>query len=481
MRVPGGGAAVSRAGTEAMPHDLAAERALLGAVLVDERVLALVADQLEPTDFYLPQHATLWRTLRAMAQRGSPIDIVTVGGELHRSGAQWLGWADLPEQCPSSAGAATYAARVAETAAQRRLLAALHEAERQVRAGTEGGAVFETLLAATAVRKRTDTWNAEDAWLENEREADEILLGLREQASERVMGTGYPELDRMLRGGFRGGDLVIVGGSPSMGKSSLAMGFMAHAMQVGMRALYLSCEPRKPEWTQRLMSAVTTIPLALCSPSAARLRTQTQWDLSVRYATDFAAGLRGLTLSYRPALSLAQAVTYAKREALRGRLDIVVVDHLHLMNHGKANGERLDQAIARTTGGLKELAGELDCAVVALAQLNRSARSVEGNKGKGRTSDGDWWDAVALPTMSDLREAGAIEQDADVILFPVRASAAGPNGTALLSGPTGDTAAVVKVAKQRNGPTGRVGLTWDAECSSFRSRYVPMFNQQEGR
>lgn len=460
-----------------MPHDLAAERALLGSALVDDRVLALVAGLVDVPDFYLPQHGHLWGLLLAMAQDSVPIDLVTVSERALRSGLIGrLGGAgyvaELPERVPSTANALHYAEIVRSTSARRRLLSGLHEAARKVQEGTDAGDVFEALLEATAAKQRTDTWSAADAWEANEREADDIFRGTREVASERVLGSGYPDLDRVLRGGFRGGDLVVVGALTSMGKSSLAMGTMAHAALSGHRALYLSCEPRVVEWTQRLMAVVTEVPLTLCAPASARLRSQSHWDRLAQYGP-LLERLRQVRLSHRPGLSLAQARTYAKREALRGQVDYVVVDHLHLMNHGKTRDETLAQAIARTSQGLKELAGELNCAVIALAQFNRSADSTETRRSKALTSDGEWWDAVPLPVTSDIRESGALEQDADVILFPVRASAAGPGRTPLMSGPGGatDSAAVVKVAKQRNGPVGRVGLVWDAQCSAFRSRY----------
>lgn len=471
-----------------MPHDLGAERALLGAVLIDERVVSLVADRVSPEDFYLPTHGALWRLFLRMAQAGEPIDLVTVASRVLVAPDKGRGEfgapgyvAELPEHCPSTAPAATYAERVAATAHQRRLLAGLHEAQRRVRAGEDSGQVFEALLAATATQKRTDTWTADESWSINEDEADRILMGTQQVASERVMSSGYTDLDRVLGGGFRGGDLVIVGATTSMGKSSLAMGMMTSALLAGRRALYLSCEPRRPEWTQRLMSRTTGVPLGLCRPAAARLRSQKDWDVLAQYA-ELREDLRRLTLVYKPGLSLSQAVTYAKREALRGQIDYLVVDHIHLMNHGKGRDERSDQAVARTSQGLKELAGELNCAVVALAQFNRSADSIERRRDKPRTSDGEWWDAIPLPVPADLRESGALEQDADIILFPVRASAAGPGGSPLLSGPdgVGDNAAVVKVAKQRNGPTARVGLTWDAECSSFRDRPALFSNNRGG-
>lgn len=473
-----------------MPHDLGAERALLGAVLIDERVMALAADLVGPEDFYLPNHGSLWRLFLRMAQAREPIDPVTVASRLLVSPDKGRGEfgspgyiAELPEHCPSTAPVATYAGRVSATAHQRRLLAGLHEAQRRVRAGEDSEQVFEALLAATVAQKRTDTWTADESWGLNEDEADRILMGTQQVASERVMSSGYAGLDRVLGGGFRGGDLVIVGATTSMGKSSLAMGTMTSALLAGRRALYLSCEPRRPEWTHRLMSTTTGVPLELCRPAAARLRAQKHWDLLSQFAdAELRENLRKLTLVYKPGLSLSQAMTYAKREALRGQVDYIVVDHIHLMNHGKTRDERSDQAVARTSQGLKELAGELNCAVVALAQFNRSADSPERRREKHRTSDGDWWDAIPLPVPADLRESGALEQDADIILFPVRASAAGPGGTPLLSGPdgVGDNAAVCKIAKQRNGPTARVGLQWDAECSSFRDRPGLFSNNRGG-
>lgn len=463
-----------------MPHDLAAERAVLGALIVDQRCATSVFDVLNAVDFYLPANAQLFGLIRRMVQHAEPVDIVTVCSRVLEQDAEVYGGAgyvaSLPEHCVSPSAAPHYAATVRHASQRRMLLAALHRATDLVNQGERetiedlGGAVAEELLGIANAGRRRNTWSAAEAWDEVERQAEAIMSGVVAEKVTRVIPTGYAELDAVMRGGFRGGDLVVVGGAPGSGKSALAMSFCAQAMLAGLRVLYLSAEPRLVEWGERLVSIVTGVPHARVTPSNARLRSQADWDAIAKWRVDIDDAIRRSPFIFQPGMSLSQATMHAKSTALTGRVDLVVVDHLHLMNHDKQHGERLDQAIGRTTGGLKRLAGELDCAIICLAQLNRSARSDETQKSRTKTQDGEWWDTVALPTETDLRESGSIEQDADVIIFPVAAALAG------LTLPEHKYRAVLKVAKQRNGPKARVRVMWDGECIT----YQPLLRANEG-
>lgn len=461
-----------------MPHDIPAERALLGALILDARVAPSVFELVTGDDFYAPHHANLFNTIRRMVAAGEAVDLVTVASRVHEVGLDTVGgaaWVGYPEECPSAAAASTYAKAVRHASARRTMLEALGDATRLVHEGGReaiediGGQVAERLLGIANRGRRRNTWSALEAWELVESEAEAVLLGNVPEKVTRVMPTGFPDLDAVLRGGLRGGDLCIVGGAPGMGKSALAMAFQLAFTVRGLRTLYLSCEPRAKEWGERLVSCATGVPHAKVDPAMARLRSQREWDAITAFYADHGSTLRASPFVFQPAMSLSQAQMHAKSAALTGQLDLVVVDHLHLMDHAKQHGERLDQAIGRTTAGLKELAGTLDCAVVCLAQMNRSSQSAETARGRGRTNDGEWWDQVALPELRDLRESGSIEQDADIVLFPVAAERAGPDQSAIAAAGHG---AVLKVAKQRNGPRARVGVVWDGECLTYRPKWA---------
>jgi replicative DNA helicase len=222
--------------------------------------------------------------------------------------------------------------------------------------------------------------------------------------------------------------------------------------------VYASCEPRRPEWSQRALSFVSGVPLERVRTPSLRTHDDaeqvTTWRQHLR---QFDVGLW-----YRPGASLLDVAAHARRAKLSAAgLDVLVVDYLQIMRHERA--ERADLGVGRTVGGLKALAGELGIAVVALSQINREGQKDAPRRG---ISTGRWWDAVRLPTTFDLKESGSIENDADVILFPVRADKAAP-GRRPVEGTRPDDAVVV-LAKQRNGPTGEVPVTWDGPCACYR-------------
>lgn len=459
-----------------MPHDNTAERALLGAIILDPEQLVPVLDVLDHQDFYRPEHAHAFQLVRELAAKQVAIDVVTVvSAAMARDpklygGAGYL--AEMPEHCVSPANATHYARTVRARSLQRQHLATLEQARALVlEADTEAEEVGQQVAAlfVDSGRPRTrSVWNIHEAAVLTEQETAAAFLGEGSANETKVIPTGFWNLDECLGGGLRSGDLCVVGGRPSMGKSALATAIQCSVDELGHRVLYASAEPRRVDWVWRYAGCVTGIPIEkIRSP---HLRTQAEWDLITSWSHDTTASLRAKLL-FKPGLALDDIRTRARACAMTGGLDLLIVDHLHLMNHRKERGERSDQAIGRTTAGLKELAGELNCAVLLLAQLSR------GSSGFGRdrrkpTGDGEWWDRIELPTPTDLRESGNIEQDADQIIFPL----AGAMAFASPPPDIGD-AAVLVVAKQRNGPQARLRARWDSARACYRPAYKSSNNQ----
>jgi replicative DNA helicase len=447
-----------------VPHSREAERGLLGAILQEPEVMLRVVDLVRAEDFHDLHHEHTYRLLRLMLAKGVPIDSITV--HLHAADYGWtllggpVAVAELPDYCPSPKAAVHYATTVRDLAIRRRHLAAL-DAAREVIVDGELDGMSQRLAALFIDRSRVTSSMSTlpEVVALNERQAEARHEG---ELKGTACTTGLGELDKMLGGGFRPADMVVVGARPSFGKTALAVGFSLAAMQHGKRVLYMSAEPSTMEWGWRLTSCATAIPLAHVKGDSAHLRTQGDWDAAARWEMD----CKDLPTPYAERLpnpTLESIESRARWLALSGGLDMIVVDHFHRLNHQRRGNERMDEAMTRTSNGLKALAIETGAVLVLCVQLKRTD---SGFGQKPKTRDGYWWDRVSIPTETDIRECGAIEQDADIILFPIPGAKAGPNRTPL-SIDIGN-AAVISIAKHRNGPTGQVAVTWDAECACYR-------------
>lgn len=467
-----------------MPQAVAAERALLGGVLLEGSSWLVVCDLLTPADFYRPEHAALWRLFASMAGEGTAIDLVTVGDRIASDAARYGGAsyvAGLPEHAPATTNLRHYAETVRDRSVLRRLIAAAQA----IVSAAHGVPVAELpatdnadeLVQAAAARLsglsapvQRSTWSVAEAVELTERERREAL----ERGEAREYTTGFPVLDHALDGGMRPGDLVVIGGSTSMGKSALAMSIAYGAANTGAAVGYASVEPRRPEWAQRSLACLSHVPMGV-------LRGKRRDPSDEQLIADWVRALATyrVELYYRPGARLLDVATQARRWKMTQGLDVLVVDYLQLMRHDR-RGERHDLAVGETVGGLKQLAGELGIVVVVLSQITRSSTKerVRAAPG-GQTAEwARWWSDAQIPRVQDLKESGSIENDADVVLFPVRADRAGPDSTAIEGAPR--NAALIAVAKQRNGRTGIVPAEWDGPCACYRPIEPPRRHERAG-
>ncbi len=436
------------------PWSNEAEQAVLGAMLLDQDAALRAAEQLDDTMFYREGHRILFRAMLALAERGEVIDPVTLREELGRrgdleraGGLEYLG--ALIDVVPTAANVEYHARIVRDKAVLRRLLEAATGIIQEVYDGK--GAPREVLdNAEHRVFQVAQFQRSEDF-----ARLKELIWPAMERIEQLQSGhgavtgvpSGFPDLDR-LTAGFQKADLVVIAARPSMGKTAFVLNCVQHAgIEHGTGIAVFSLEMSKEQLVQRLLCSEGLV-------DAQRLRRgQLRDDDYPKLAR--AAGLLGTApIWIDDAANLTPLAMRSKARRLKAEHDIglVVVDYLQLMQ-GPGQAESRQQEISYISRSLKALAKELDIPVLALSQLSRAPDQRSGDH---------------RPQLSDLRESGAIEQDADVVMFIYREE--------MYSGPTdkdGNTIeglAELIVGKQRNGPTGIVPLYFKKEYTRFDNR-----------
>jgi replicative DNA helicase len=434
--------------------------ALLGAAMQSDVVRSQVLTLLRPEDFQTNCSRALMRWLIAYAEGGG---VAGIGPEVEaaqhasvaRAGiaAEWAE-AMTADAIPATA-AGWYIRQVQLEAAQARVReAAVHLAALGARRWETqddlSAAVAEVVQAAEVAPGRGATVSKL-----GERWAEERARRSAGGARVERVPTGVDELDDLLNGGMAPGQLVVVGGRPAMGKTALGVQIALHASACGFGVGMCSMEMTAVELDVRAVSSISFVP----ARSIERDDLTTDQAEQVTNAEELIKSLPFM-INDRPRMTVGQVMTQARIwKAGPTGLSLLIIDHLHIMDHGKA--DRNDLAMAHTTGVLKVLAKTLGCSVLLLAQLSRAYE-----KRKGDGDGAGWRGSIARPLMSDLRDAGSIEQDADVVMFPLR--------------PTGELASVgnaneaqIEVVKHRGGPTGIVETGWDGPCTTFRLPPAP--------
>jgi len=427
------------------PQNVEAEEAILGALLIDPDAIIRVATFLNPEDFYREKHAWIYDTALTLHDRREPIDLLTVCDELERreqldevGGPAFI--TALTNAVPTSIHAEHYARIVERTATRRRLIDAAGQ------------------IAALAYQEADDVDEVVDR-------AEQVLFGVSERRVARELvpikqvlskyydrveyltrhrgeligiPTGYGRIDKLL-GGLQRSDLVILAARPSVGKTSLALGFALNAAKkYGQRIAFFSLEMSNEQVIQRLISSETGI-------DAQRLRRgeieQDEWGRFMKAASDLAEIY--FFIDDTPGASALELRTKARRLHAEVGVDLIVVDYLQLMR-GDYRSENRVQEISSISRALKALARELNVPVLALSQLSRSVESRSDKR----------------PILSDLRESGALEQDADVVMFIYRDEMYNDNTE-------WPNIADIMIAKHRNGPTGTVQLYFRKELAQY--------------
>jgi replicative DNA helicase len=429
------------------PQDLAAEQSVLGGMLLSKDAIADVLEKLRPSDFYRPAHQNIYDAILDLYGRGEPADAVTVAAELDRRGLlRRIGGAPyvhtLISTVPTAANAGYYAEIVAEKALLRRLVEAGTRVVQYGYAGAEGADVAEVVDRAQAeMYEVTDRRLSEDfVPLEDllQPTMDEIDAIASNGGLARGVPTGFTELDEVTNG-LHPGQMIIVAARPGVGKSTLGLDFMRScSIKHRLASVIFSLEMSKSEIVMRLLSAEAKIKLA--DMRSGRM-SDDDWTRLARRMSEISEA--PLYIDDSPNLTMMEIRAKARRLKQRADLRLVVVDYLQLMSSGKRVESRQIE-VSEFSRHLKLLAKELEVPVIAISQLNRGPEQRTDKK----------------PMLSDLRESGSLEQDADMVILLNRPDAFERDD------PRGGEADLI-LAKHRNGPTKTVTVAHQLHLSRF--------------
>ncbi|RFA23423.1 replicative DNA helicase [Subtercola boreus] len=427
------------------PHDLLAEQSALGGMLLSKDAVADVVEVVRGADFYIPKHEFVFDAILNLYSHGEPTDVIAVTDELMKSGdltraggAEYLH--TLTSLVPTAANAGYYASIVAEKAILRRLVEA---GTRIVQMGyASEGEVMDLVNNAQAeiyaVNGNTETEDYVPLTTAVNAAIDEIEAAKGREGQMTGVPTGFAELD-MLTNGLHPGQLIIVAARPALGKSTLALDFArAASIKHDMPSIFFSLEMGRSEIAMRLLSAESSIPL-----QSMRKGTVESHDWTKIAATRGRINDAPLYIDDSPNMTLVEIRAKCRRLKQRVGLKMVVIDYLQLMTSGKRVESR-QQEVSEFSRALKLMAKELQVPVIALSQLNRGPEQRADKK----------------PALSDLRESGSLEQDADMVILLHRESAYEKDN------PRAGEADLI-VAKHRNGPTATVTVGFHGHFSRF--------------
>jgi replicative DNA helicase len=432
------------------PHSVEAEQSLLGGLLIDNSAWDNLGGVLSDKDFYRPEHALIYKVIARLVGDNHPADVITVhesvkseqGGDL--VGIDYLN--SLAQNTPSAANIKGYADIVRDRSILRRLIEVSDSIVNS--AFVPEGRTVRTLLdeAESRILQIGEEGSRKADYLEIEPLLRSVVARIDElynrQGGSDITGiaTGFIDLDKQTSG-LQKGDLVIIAGRPSMGKTAMALNIAENvALAEGLPVVIFSMEMSGEQLASRLLGSVGRV-------DQSRMRTGKLQDDEWPRVTDAIARLSNtqILIDETGSLSSLELRARARRIARNfgGTLGLVVIDYLQLMS-GSGSENRATE-ISEISRSLKSLAKELQCPVVALSQLNRGLEQRPNKR----------------PIMSDLRESGAIEQDADVIMFIYRDEVYHPDTT------TDKGIAEIIIGKQRNGPIGTIRLSWQGPYTKF--------------
>ena len=453
------------------PQALEIERVVLGALMIDKDAFSMVADILKPESFYEPRHQKIYQAVQSLSMDDKPVDLLTVTEELKRQGdielvggVQYI--MDLTHHVASSAHIEYHAHILAQKSLMRQLISYTSRIQElafddtvdpeSVMQEAEGG-----LFEISRKNMKSDFTQIDPVL----HEAVTIL----QKAAQNTSGltgvpTGYDKLDDMTAG-WQPSDLVIIAGRPAMGKTAFALSLakniaVDHQVPIG----FFSLEMSNVQLSNRLISNV-------CEISGQKIQNgqlaKDEWERLDRNLRKLEG--KPIYLDDTPGLSIFELRSKARRLVREKDVKIIMIDYLQLMHaSGMRFGNRQEE-VSTISRSLKGLAKELNIPILALSQVNREVDKREGNEGK-------------RPQLSDLRESGAIEQDADMVIFVHRPEYYTRNSVDENGNPIRGKAEII-IAKHRKGSTGTVTLKFEADCTRFSNldeNYAPISSGMNG-
>ena len=415
-----------------MPHSIEAEQSVIGAMLMDAEAIEIASEMLKEEDFYARQYGVLFSAILQMHQKGE-----AVPPEIYSSSMIL----DLIDQVPTSANIKSYAGIVAEKSLLRKMIRVNEEI---------AGACYNQKDEVEEIMNQAEKKIFE---LSQRRDASgfvpirQIVLNAIEKIeyASHIKGnvtglsTGFTDLDNRTAG-FQNSDLILIAARPSMGKTALVLNIAQHIVLKENRcAAIFSLEMSKEQLTNRLFSMESHV-------DAQKIRTgeltEQEWADLIESAGNI--GESKLIIDDTPAITVQEMRSKCRKYKMEFGLEIIIIDYLQLMSGSGKSGDSRQQEISDISRSLKALARELNVPVVALSQLSRAVESRPNHR----------------PMLSDLRESGAIEQDADVVMFIYRDDYYNPDSEK-------KGVAEIIIAKQRNGPIGTVELSWQPALTKF--------------
>ena len=427
------------------PHNQDAERSVLGGMLIDSNALEISLEQLRPEDFYIPAHQTIFEAMRTIRNNGEAVDLVTLCNELEKHGKlDFIGGArylsDLISFVPSAANTQEYIHIVEEKSARRLL----------IRAGSE--IITDSMNDEGDIDKTLD--DAERKIYDiSMRKSEDSVVGIEEvvpvafnEISELMdrkgvitgVSTGFTDLNRITNG-FQKSDLIIVAARPAMGKTAFALNIAQHAAIHDNRSVIIfSLEMSASQLVQRMLCTEATV-------SSQKIKEGTVSSDELKRLIEVMDPLSKskIFIDDTGGISVPEIRSKCRRLRARHGLDMIVIDYLQLLqSNGSRRSDSRTQEVSDMTRQLKLLARELNIPVVLLAQLNRGPETRQDH----------------TPMISDLRESGSIEQDADMVILLYRPAVYDEDQ---------DNTSQIIIAKHRHGPTGTVMLAWQGEYTRF--------------
>ncbi|MBQ1546811.1 MAG: replicative DNA helicase [Lachnospiraceae bacterium] len=431
-----------------MPNSLEAEQSVIGSMIVDGEAITAAMDILVPDDFYHENCRALFAAISALKEKGEPVDVVTIANKLSEmdvspevAGMPFL--TELVTNTPVTTNVRSYAKIVKEKASLRTLIRATNNVVNDCYAGTDGvDAVFERtekeIFSILQNRGAKDTVPIKDVVM---KVLDDIETASKNRGAVTGVPTGFLDLDSMTAG-LQKSDLLLIAARPSMGKTAFVLNIAQHiAFHEKRGAAIFSLEMSKEQLVKRLLAMESKV-------EATKLRTGSLTDGDWQPLIEGASiiGDSNLIIDDTPAISVSEMRSKCRKYKLEHPdLSVIMIDYLQLMTtSGRSESHQLE--IAEISRSLKALARELDLPVIALSQLSRAVESRPDKR----------------PMLSDLRDSGAIEQDADVVMFIYRDDYYHKDT---------DKKGVseIIIAKQRNGPVGTVDLAWIPELTKFQN------------
>ena len=430
------------------PHNIEAERSVLGAAMLDKDVLLDILEEVKAEDFYSEAHKEIFGAIWELYKENSAVDMLTVCDMLKRrkaldmvGGRAYI--ATLTAEVPSTANAAEYAKIVAEKATLRQMIRTSEDISEK---GYEGKMDAREILdyaesgifSIAQKRQRNDYAKIQDVLLENLKIIDEASKN-----QDKIVGipTGFKDLDEKTSG-LQRSDLIIVAARPAMGKTAFALNLaLQSAIKANSSVIIFSLEMGKEQLGQRLLAMQARVEMQKLKQGDL---DRTDWS-RITMATNELNDTK-IVIDDTPGISLMEMRNKCRRLKMEQGLDLVVVDYLQLMKYdGKADSRQ--QEISAISRNMKLLAREMDCPVIVLSQLSRAPEQRPDKR----------------PILSDLRESGSIEQDADIVIFLYRDDYYNPETE-------NPGVCEINIAKQRSGPTGKLELTWVSKYTKFSDK-----------